>query len=112
MASGRNEIQRHAIDAVAQTGGRRTIVKDMALMAAAIGAVHFGAGHEQRLVLGRAQRAVDKGIKARPAGAAVELGLGGEQRLGAAGAEKGAGAMLVIERRGEGTFGASWRSTS
>src|SRR5690606_38492266 len=102
--SGRDEFEGDAVDAIAQAGGRRAVLEDMALVAAAIGAVHLDALHAQCVVDRGAQGPVDEGIEARPAGAALELGVGGEERLLAAGAMEGAGAMLVIERGAVGIF--------
>ena len=47
----RLEVQRDAVDAVALAGRRRAVVEDMAEMAAAGGAMHFGARHDQLVVL-------------------------------------------------------------
>src|SRR5262245_47879741 len=67
-------------------------------MAAAAAAMHFGAHHAVAAVLGALHRARDRIVEARPAGAALELLLGHEQRLAAARAGEGAGALLVVER--------------
>ena len=74
-------------------------------MTTAIGAMHFGAGHEQALVHRGANGAFNEGIKAGPAGAAVILGFGGKEWLCTAGAHKGASAFLVIKGRGKGALG-------
>ena len=44
-SAGRFEVQRHAVDAVAQAGRRRPVGEDVAEMAAAGGAMHLGAHH-------------------------------------------------------------------
>src|SRR5688572_17624887 len=75
-------------------------------MPTAPGTVHFGPHREHRLIDAGANRRVDRTEEARPAGAAVELGCGVEERLRAAGADKGAHPLLVVERAGEGAFGA------
>src|SRR6185312_16200951 len=69
-------------------------------------AVHFGAV-DPHGGIGAGQNGVGQRlVKARPASAALELGLGIEQRQGAAGAAKGAGAVFVEQRRAARRFGA------
>ena len=92
------EYQPEPVNAVAQTGRFRTVVEDMAEMAAAAAAVHLGAQHAVGAVLGLADIAFDRLIEARPAGAALEFRLRGEQRQVAPGAGKGALAMLLEQR--------------
>src|SRR6185369_1931168 len=106
LRAGGLEHQREAVDAVAQAGGFRAVVEDVAEMAAAAAAMHLGAQHAEGAVLGLADRVVERLVKTRPAGAALELGVGGEQRQVAAGAGEGALAMLFQERAGAGPFGA------
>src|SRR5215467_12220967 len=91
----RLEVHRHAVDAIAQMGRRRTVFKDMTEMTAAAAAMHFGADHAVTAVGRGLNRAWLGIVEARPAGAALELGLGDEQFLAAAGAEKRAGAFFV-----------------
>src|ERR1700761_6018912 len=98
MHSLRLEIHRHAVDAVAQVGRRRAVLEDMAEMAAAAAAMHFGAGHEIAVVGRGLDRSRLRIVETRPAGAAVELLLRYEQRLAAADASKRAGALFVVER--------------
>ena len=100
------ELQRHAVHAVAQAGGLGPVVEHVAEMAAAATAMHLGAQHEQAAVAGGADGVVERRVEAGPAGAAVELGGGGEQRQVAAGAVVGAGAVLLVERAGAGALGA------
>jgi hypothetical protein len=50
---GRPECQRDAVQAVAFSGGRRAIFKDMAKVAATAPAMGFGAGGEERVVFFR-----------------------------------------------------------
>src|SRR5262249_46468665 len=93
------EGQRGAVHTVAQSGRARTVGKDLTEMSAAARAVHFGARHAVAAVLGRR----DGGLivrceKARPPGPALELGVGVEQRLAAAGALEGAVALFAIQR--------------
>ena len=91
----RLEIHRHAVDAVAHgsAAGRR---RRRGRGGCRSGAMHLGAQHQLRSVgLDRSRQRIEE---TRPAGAAVEFLGGGEQRLAAAGAIEGAGALLVIER--------------
>src|SRR5580704_12166311 len=90
--------QREAIHAIAQAGRLRTIVEDVAEMAAAAAAVNFGTQHAEGTVLRLAHGILERLVEARPAGAAFELGVGGEQRQVAAGACEGALAMLLQQR--------------
>ena len=68
----------------------------MTLMAAAAGAVHLDAGHEELCVGARLDHfGIDRLPEAGPAGAAVELAAGGEQRPGTAGTGEQAVAVLI-----------------
>src|SRR6202048_771070 len=80
----RMEHQRKTVHAVAQAGRLRAVVEDVAEMAAAATAVNFGAQHAEGAVLGLADGVLERLIKTRPAGAALEFGVGREQRQGAA----------------------------
>src|SRR3546814_4931730 len=71
-------------------------------MAAAVRAVNLGAGHEEGIVLGLADRTLDRLVEARPAGAGVEFRRGGEQRLVAAGAVERALPLFPVERAAAG----------
>src|ERR1700738_4956845 len=95
---GRMEHQRKTVHAVAQAGRLRTIVEDVAEMAAAATAVNFGAQHAEGAVLGLADGVLERLIKTRPAGAALEFGVGREQRQVAAGAGEDALAMFLEQR--------------
>src|ERR1700683_706819 len=86
--------------------GRRAVVEDMAEMAAAAAAVDLGALHAPAAVGGGIDRAWLRIVKTRPAGAALEFLVRGEQRLPAAGAIERAGALLIIERAAARPFGA------
>src|SRR5690606_6907775 len=70
---GRQKVQRHAIDAVAQAGWGWTVREHMAQMAAAGGAMAFRAAHAVAGVGGGFHRTRQRVIKARPAGAALEF---------------------------------------
>ena len=84
LASLRQEVHCHAIDAVAQMGRRRTVIEHVAEMAAAPRAMHLGADHAITLVGRCLDRALYRIVEARPPGAAVELAPGDEQLLAAA----------------------------
>src|SRR5688500_18500131 len=71
----RLEVQRDAVDAIAQAGRRRAVRENMTEVAAASAAVHLGAGHSKAAVLGRFGRTGLRIIEARPAGAALEFAL-------------------------------------
>src|SRR4029450_12600718 len=75
-------------------------------MAAAAAAMHLGAHHAVAAVLRGLDRARDRLVDARPAGATLELLLGDKERLAAARTGEGAGALLVIERAAAGRLGA------
>src|SRR6266705_2416925 len=100
----RLEVQRHAIDAITQMCRRRPVLEHVAEMAAAAAAVHFRARHAEAAVGRGLDRARNRIVEARPAGAALELGLGDEQRLLTAGAGERAGTLLVVEGAAAGRF--------
>src|SRR5579862_1154720 len=100
------ERERDAVHAIALAGRLRPIVEDMAEMPAATPAVHFGARHEERAVAFGFDRILERRPKAWPAGAAVELRVGREERLAAAGAMIDAGAVFLVERARPGALGA------
>src|SRR4051812_10183058 len=75
-------------------------------MAAAAPAMHLGAEHSEGAILGLADIALDRLIEARPARAALELGVGREQRQVAAGAGEYALAVLLEQRTGARPLGA------
>src|SRR3546814_16953188 len=77
----------------------------MAEMAAAAAAMHLGARIAEVAVGRGADRAFERRPEARPAGAAVELGLDRIERHRAAGAAGGAGARFLVGRTGEGPPG-------
>src|SRR6516225_3259248 len=100
------KVERRSIHAITQPGRLRAVVENVAEVAAAAAAVHFGAGHEKAAVGLRLDRLLDRRRKARPAGSAVELGVGGEQRLAATGTMVDAFAVLLVERARSSTLGA------
>src|SRR5262245_4948596 len=92
------EVQGNAVDAVAQSRGRRSVLEDMAQMPAAASAMHFRAWQQQQVVGGGADGVRQRPIEARPTGLAVVFGFRREQRKIAARAGKRALALLVVER--------------
>src|SRR5947209_5020694 len=102
----RLELQRSRIDAVAQARRSGAVRENVAQMAAAFGAEHLGADHAVADVPLFVDMAVDGGLgEARPAAAGIELGIGLEQHVAAAGAHISAGAVVVLIFAGEGTLG-------
>src|ERR1700681_3337683 len=100
------EDQGKAIHAVAQAGRLRSIVEDVAEMAAAAAAVNFGPQDPESPVFGLADGVVERLVKTRPAGAALEFRLRREQRQVAAGTGEDALAMLLEQRARSRTLGA------
>src|SRR5512138_2113356 len=96
---GRHEPQRDTIDAVAQARRLGAVLEDVALVSAATRAVTFlhTVREPARFDL-RLDAARDALPEARPAGAAVVLGLRLEQGQRAAGANERPSALLVVER--------------
>src|SRR3954469_8603068 len=100
------ELQRRGIDAVAQARRPRAVGEDMTEMAAALGAQHLGADHAVTDVPLLIDMALGGGLgEARPAAAGIELRVGLEQHIAAAGAGIGTGAVVVLIFAGEGTLG-------
>src|SRR5688572_2051071 len=92
----RDELQRHAVVAPALVGGRRAVVEEVPVVAAAADAVVLGARVDQEKVLLGPEDPGDAGEEGGPAGAGLEFHLGGEERQAAAGAGEDAGAFLGI----------------
>src|SRR5271163_2802005 len=103
---GRMKYQRVAVHAVAQSGRLRPVIEDVAEVTATAAAVDFGPQHAEGPVFGLADGVIERLVEARPASAALELGLRGKQRQVAAGASKGALAMFLQERARTRAFGA------
>src|SRR5262249_21388918 len=101
------EFQSNAVDAVAQSRGRRAVLEDMAQMSAAAPAMHLGAWQQQQAVGGGADGVRQRPIEARPTGLAVVFGLRGEHRKITTRADKRALALLVVERARARGFGAA-----
>src|SRR5215470_10751154 len=100
------EVERDAIHAVALPGGFGAVLEDVSEMAAATAAMNFRSGHKKTSVGFGFDRAVERRPEARPAGAAVELGVRSKKRLAAAGAMVDPGAVLFVERARSGALGA------
>src|SRR5204862_168945 len=84
----------------------RPIVEDMAEMATAPATMHLDPLHHQRSVAMHTDDLRQRRPEARPARAAIELGLRREERLRAPLAGKDAAAMLAVERAAIGPFSA------
>src|ERR1700686_3339645 len=102
----RLQFQRGRIDAVAQAGRAGAIFEHVAEMTVALRAQHLGADH----AVGHVALLVDVALGCRlgetwPAAAGIELGVGFEQRLAAAGAGIGAGPVLVLVFAGKRALG-------
>jgi len=71
---GGGKFQRDAVNAVAESSRLRAVIEDMALVTAAAGTVHFGAGHEEFRIGARLHHLwIDRLPEAGPAGAAIEF---------------------------------------
>ena len=100
------ENQSEAIHAIAQAGRLRSIVENVPEMTATTVAMHLGADHAEGAILSRPDSVFQRLIEARPAGAALILGLGREKRMIATSAGENALAVLIQERAGPGALGA------
>src|SRR6476659_6581105 len=101
----RIELQRDAVHAVAFAGRARAVGKDVAEMSTALRAVDLYASHAVAGVGGRRDRAFNRLVEAWPAGAALELRIGREERLATASTVEGAGTLLEVEGAGAGALG-------
>lgn len=100
----RPKLQCHAIITIAQTRRCRAVIEDVAVVAAAAGAVIFRSGHPKLIVFLEAERAFAIVPEAWPAGAAIIFGRAIENRQIAAGAMENALALFIVQRRGEGAL--------
>src|SRR5215469_7497094 len=100
------EVERHAVHAIALAGRFWAVLEDMAEMPAAPAAMNFGSRHEEAAVRFGSDCFVERRPEARPTGAAVEFGVGGEHRLPATGAMVEPGPILLVERARSCTLGA------
>src|SRR6516164_4559003 len=94
----RFEVERDAVDAIAQMSGRRAVVEHVPEMAAATVAMNLGAHHAVGAVLRGLNRTRDRIVEARPTGSALEFLHRLEQRLAAARTAKRSAALLVVQR--------------
>src|SRR6476659_3854217 len=81
----------------------------MPKMTATIGAMHLGPGQVRGAIRALDDRIWQRLEEARPAGPTLELRFRAKQPLIAAGTDKHATAMLVVERTCERSFLPSWR---
>ena len=77
---GRHELQRHAVVAIALARRLGPVVEHVALVAFAAAAVVLGARRDELVVDLGGDGARNRRVEARPAGAALELGVGLEER--------------------------------
>src|SRR4029077_20290931 len=99
-----DERQGDAVVAPALTGRCRPVVEHVTLVPAAADAVILGSRQDQPVVSFRAPAPVDRLVEARPAGAAVELGVRTEEREIARRAHERASTLFLVERAREGRF--------
>src|SRR5581483_2954048 len=102
-----DELERCRVHAVTQAGRARAVVEDVAEVRGAAAAQHFLAHHA---VAGVAPYLdvvfINRLVKARPAGAAIELGVRAEQLQAAADADVFALLVIVPVLAGESALGA------
>lgn len=102
-----HEAQGDGIDAVAQAGGPRPVLEDVAEVGVAPRAEHLRAHQAQAAILAQDDAVRRDGPEvARPAGAGFELGVRRKQRQAAADARVGARRVVVEKRARTGAFGA------
>src|SRR5574341_1888995 len=90
-------LQRRGVDAVSQSRWLRYVREDVAQVGVAAAAEDFGAAHEEAAVVLGGDRVGGHGlVEAGPAGAGVELGVGGEQGVAAAHERVSAGFFRVV----------------
>src|SRR5579883_592762 len=78
----------------------------MPQMTTAAMTMHFDTGHEQGFIDRGFDGSFNRSIKARPTSTTIELSFGCKQRQIAASTDKGALAMLLIQRASARSFGA------
>src|SRR5690348_16738554 len=102
-----DELERHGVHAVAVSGRRRTVGKDVAEMAVATRAADLRAHHAVVRVADFAHVCgIERREETRPARAGLELAARLEQREAAQPADVGAGLVIVEQRAAEGALGA------
>src|SRR5688572_4862908 len=100
-----DELERGAVVAPALVGGRRAVVEEVAVVAAAALAVVFGARVDEEEVFLGLEYARNGSEERRPARAGLVFHFGSEERQVAARAGKDARALLGVERAGTGALG-------
>src|ERR1700680_3261702 len=103
----RMELQRDAVDAIAQSRRRRTVVEDVTEVAVAALAVDLVALHSDAHVARFRDRIFQRRVETRPAGSAVEFRHRLKERQVATGARKRPGSVLVLERARPRNLGAA-----
>src|SRR4029434_6961060 len=93
-----NEVQRHAVVAPALAGGRRAIIEDMAVVAAAADAVIFGAGQNELVISSGAEYPRDRRKETTPTGVALIFHLGGKKRQIASNTHEDAATFFIVQR--------------
>jgi hypothetical protein len=101
-----DELERHAVDAISQTGGLGPVVEDMSLVALASGAVNLGPRHKEfRISACFHDLGIDRLPEARPACTAIELVFRGKQWKVAPGAMVDPRLVVLMERAGKSPLG-------
>src|SRR6185437_15825359 len=103
-ALSRLERHRRDIHAIPQSRRLRPVGEHMPEMPAAFRAMHLGPRHEQGAILRGADTTLDRRVKTRPAGAALELGRRVVDRRAATRTDEGAGSLFLVERAGPGAL--------
>lgn len=94
----------YAVDAITPKGWRRSIGKDVAQMATASAAMHFGSHHPEAPILGGFDSSRHRCIETGPARAAFEFRTGFEKGLVASHAQESTRALLMEEGAGSGSL--------
>ena len=93
-----SEVQRHAVDAVAQPCRWWSVRKHVSEVPTALAAVHFDTRHPITSVRRLAERTLERIEEAGPASTALELAIGNKERLAASGARERSGPMFLQQR--------------
>lgn len=101
----REKAQGDAVVAPALAGGRRTVVENVAVVAAATDTMIFAARQDQLVIRFVGECAGYRGEETRPAGAALVFHVGGKERQVAADANKYTGPLFVVQRARAGGLG-------
>src|SRR6266540_4017243 len=103
---GRDELHRHAVDAIAETRWFRAVLEHVSEMAATTPAMHFRARHEPGPIGRRFHRIGKRLVKTWPTRSAFKFGLGAKERLVAPGAHEHPFTLLLVQWTGSGSLGA------